>query len=546
MPMGQAASPNSAGGDVIIVGAGHNGLVAASYLAQAGFSVQVFERRHQVGGAAITDEFVPGYRNSICAYVVSLLNPRIIEDLDLPRHGLEIMDRADHTLIPGRSAGSGHFFSEHDASFHEAVRALSIRDAERIGAFEEVLQMAADVLRELAEQTPPNLGGGLMDLLRAGKLANRLRRLGPEMQAEFLKIMTMSVAEYLDEWFESPVLKTLFSQQAFVGNMVSPYAPGSAYVLIHHYFGEINGKTGAWGHARGGMGAISEAMASAARERGVAIEVNAPVRQILVEDGTARGVELADGRTFRARAVAANTNPKLLFSELVPDGAVSADFRRRITNYRSHSGTLRINLAVKQLPEFTCLTDLSADQQAERLQGLIMFSGDWQYCEAAFHDAVTQGWSAQPIIEMYIPTTIDDSLAPPGQHVISLFCQHFAYELPDGRHWDEEKHNAAEHVIDFLSAYCPNLPHILVGMQVLTPLDLEREFGLTGGCIMHGVLSLDQMFSMRPVPGYANYRMPLDGLYLCGSGAHPGGGVSGNPGRNAAREIIKDLRRKRV
>ena len=189
---------------------------------------------------------------------------------------------------------------------------------------------------------------------------------------------------------------------------------------------------------------------------------------------------------------------------------------------------------------------LSADQQAERLQGLIMFSGDWQYCEAAFHDAVTQGWSAQPIIEMYIPTTIDDSLAPPGQHVISLFCQHFAYELPDGRHWDEEKHNAAEHVIDFLSAYCPNLPHILVGMQVLTPLDLEREFGLTGGCIMHGVLSLDQMFSMRPVPGYANYRMPLDGLYLCGSGAHPGGGVSGNPGRNAAREIIKDLRRKRV
>ena len=343
-----------------------------------------------------------------------------------------------------------------------------------------------------------------------------------------------------------PVLKTLFSQQAFVGNMVSPYAPGSAYVLIHHYFGEINGKTGAWGHARGGMGAISEAMASAARERGVAIEVGAPVREILVEGGKARGVEVADGRTFHARAVVANTNPKLLFSELVPQDAVSADFHRRITHYRSHSGTLRINLAVRQLPEFTCLTELPADQRAERLQGLIMFSGDWQYCETAFHDAVTNGWSAQPIIEMYIPTTIDDSLAPPGKHVISLFCQHFAYHLPDGRHWDDEKQQAADHVIHFLSTYCPNLPDILVGMQVLTPLDLEREFGLTGGCIMHGVLSLDQMFSMRPVPGYADYRMPLQGLYLCGSGAHPGGGVSGNPGRNAAREISKDLRRRRV
>jgi phytoene dehydrogenase-like protein len=529
--------------DVVIIGAGHNGLVAAGYLTRAGYSVTVLERRHIVGGAATTEEFHPGFHNSVCSYVVSLLNPVVVEDLELEHYGLEIMDRADCTLQPGREARSGCFFPGDPEAFMAVVAGLSEQDAAVFGRFQTVLEMAADMLRSMVLETPPN-SGGLPDLMRAGKSADRLRKIGPEMQAEFMKIMTMSVAEYLDEWFESDDLKSLYSQQAFVGNMVSPYSAGSAYVLIHHFFGEVNGKVGAWGHAKGGMGAITQAMARSAEAHGANIEVSAPVEAVMIESGVATGVRLKVGREIRGRLVAANTNPKLLFSELVPDAAVPAQFKRRMENFRCHSGTLRINLALDGLPQFTCLNHLPQAEQEQRLQGLILFNGNWQYCENAYHEARTRGWSSHPIIEMYMPTTIDDTLAPAGKHVVSLFCQHFAFDLPDGRNWDEEKQVAADTVIDFIAEFCPGLRELLLGVQVLSPLDLEREFGLIGGDIMHGVLSMDQMYSMRPVAGHADYRMPVKNLYLCGSGAHPGGGVSGNPGRNAAREMIKDLKRR--
>lgn len=529
--------------DAVIIGAGHNGLVAAGYLARAGRSVTVLERRGAVGGAAVTEEFHPGFRNSVCAYVVSLLNPVVIEDLELHRYGLEIMDGADSTLQPGYEPGSGCFFPDDADEYMGVVASLSAKDAEVFPRFERTLEMAAEMMRQLVVETPPNLGGGLLDLIRAGRLANRLRRLGPAMQAEFMKLMTMSVAEYMDEWFESEELKSQYSQQAFVGNMVSPYSAGSAFVLIYHFFGEVNGKLGAWGHARGGMGSISQAMARSAEAHGATIEVDAPVAEVLVEDGVARGVRLEDGREIRAKIVAAGTNPKLLFSKLVPARALPGVFRRRMDNFRCHSGTLRMNLALDDLPRFTCIGHLSDEEQLARLQGMTLFNGDWQYCEDAYHDARTRGWSERPIIEMYMPSVIDDTLAPPGKHVVSLFCQHFAYELPEGRQWDDEKGAAAGHVIDFVAGYAPNLRDILVGSQVLTPLDLERDYGLVGGDIMHGCLGLDQLYSMRPVPGYADYRMPIRHLYLCGSGAHPGGGVSGNPGRNAAREMLKDLKR---
>lgn len=527
--------------DAIIIGAGHNGLVAAGYLARAGYSVHLVERRHLVGGAAITEEFHPGFRNSIASYVVSLLNPEIIEELELGKYGLEILDRAETTLMPTLAADGGHYFPEDHDGYIAKVAALSPRDAEVFPAFEAMLEMAAEVLRDLVKQTPPNLGGGLLDLVRAGKFANQLRKLGADRQAEFMKIMTMSVADYLDEWFESDVLKSLYSQQAFVGYMASPWSPGSAYVLIHHFFGEVNGRTGAWGHARGGMGAITQAMARSAEAHGATMEVNAPVQQVLIENGRACGVRLEDGRELRSRIVASNSHPQLLFDKLVPKEAQPEGFQRRIQRYRSHSGTLRINLALDALPRFTCLSQLSDAEQLERLHGMVLFNGDWDYCEKAFNDALTRGWSEQPIMEVYLPTTIDDSLAPPGKHVMSLFCQHFPYDLPNGRHWYDEKQAAADEVIDFVGSYCPNLRDILVGMQVLSPLDLERDFGLVRGCIMHGNLAMDQMYSMRPVPGFADYRMPVKGLYLCGAGAHPGGGVSGNPGRNSAREMIKDL-----
>jgi phytoene dehydrogenase-like protein len=529
--------------DVIVIGAGHNGLACAGYLARAGLKVKVVERRGVVGGAAVTEEFHPGYRNSVCSYVVSLLNPKVINDLELARYGLEILDRTAGSFAP---QPDGRYLSlpRDLAAAERSIARFSQHDAQAYGRLEAVLERCARTLRSVVLETPPNLGGGLGDLLSALKLGNRLRKLPLEDQRAFADLMTMSIGDYLDEWFEADPVKGVLGFEAIVGNMVSPYAAGSAYVLLHHYFGEVNGIVGAWGHAKGGMGAITQAMARSAEAHGAEIQVDAPVAEVIVEGGAARGVVLEDGRAIRGRAVAANVNPKLLYLQMLNRGLLEDDFVRAIEGWRCRSGTFRMNVALSELPRFNGLT--GGEDDFELLNGTIDVSPSLAYLERAYDDAKAGGWAREPIVSMCIPSTLDDTLAPHGRHVMSLFCQHFNPQLSEGRTWDEVKDKVADLIIDTVDGYAPNFKRSILGRQVLSPLDLEREFGLVGGDIFHGALHLDQLYSLRPVAGFADYRAPVAGLYLCGSGAHPGGGVTGAPGHNAAREIIRDFKRRKI
>ncbi|UCH48803.1 MAG: NAD(P)/FAD-dependent oxidoreductase, partial [Betaproteobacteria bacterium] len=375
------------------------------------------------------------------------------------------------------------------------------------------------------------------------KLGNRLRKLSRRQQTTLAELMTMSVGDYLDRWFETDAIKGDFGFEGIVGNMVSPYHPGTAYVLLHHAFGEVNGRTAAWGHAKGGMGAITQAMARSAEAHGAHIEVSAPVREVMFEHGQARGVVLEDGRSLRAKVVAANTNPKLLFLNLMDENLLPEDFRKRMTHWRCRSGTFRMNVALSELPRFDSLDGCNDEA---KLTGTINIAPSLAYLERAYNDARTEGWAREPVISMCLPSILDDSLAPDGCHVMSLFCQHFNPELANGRSWDGVKEDVADLIIDTVADYASNFRRAVIGRQVLSPLDLEREFGLIGGDIFHGALHLDQIYSLRPAAGYADYRTPVKGLYLCGSGAHPGGGVTGLPGHHAARAINNDLKRGKV
>ncbi|NQY36272.1 MAG: NAD(P)/FAD-dependent oxidoreductase [Alteromonadaceae bacterium] len=528
--------------DVIIIGAGHNGLTTAGYLSRAGYKVKVVEQRGVVGGTAITEEFHPGFRNSVCSYVVGLLNPKVIKDLELNKYGLEIMiPEEDSVFIPNKKEGYLLVTSDEEEMYKQ-IEAISPQDHENWYKLHDILEQCAEVVRDIVLETPPNMGGGLGDLLKLGKVANRVRKLDANVQHYFAKMMVMSVQEFLDEWLESDALKASLSSTSFIGTMASPYSSGTAYVLLHHYFGEINGEKGAWGHAKGGMGSITQAMAKSAEAFGTEIEVNAPVKQVIIEDGVARGVELEDGRKIYAKVIASNTNPKLLFNKLVAPEHLDPEFLRRMNNYRCISGTFRMNVAITEMPKFTCIAHLPQEEQSSILKGMVSLSPTMKHYEIAFNDAIRTGWSKEPSLEIYIPSTLDDTLAPKGQHVMSLFCQHFNPNLPDGLSWDDIREEVADHIIDHLNSFAPNFKASIVGRQIKSPLDLEREYGLIGGDIFHGVLAFDQMYSMRPTSGYADYRMPVRNLFLCGSGAHPGGGVSGCPGHNAAREIIKDFK----
>jgi phytoene dehydrogenase-like protein len=530
--------------DAIIIGGGHNGLVCAFYLARAGLKVTVLERRTVVGGAAVTEEFHPGFRNSVAAYTVSLLNPKVMEDMDLAGHGLRIVERPLSNFLPLDDSrylklGAGRTAPE--------VARFSQRDADRLEDYNRHLDSAADLLRELVLQTPPNRVQGswltaLPELIKAGKLGNRMRGLSLASQRELLDLFTKSAGDYLDGWFESAPIKAAYGFDSVVGNYASPYTPGSAYVLLHHVFGEVNGKKGAWGHAIGGMGAITQAMAKAAQAKGVEIRTGCGVEEVLLHKGRACGVVTAGGERVDARVVVSNLNPRLLYTRLVDPGALPGDFLRRMQAWRCGSGTFRMNVALSELPSFSCLP---GTQAVEHHGSGIIIAPSLQYMERAYHDARAHGWSREPIVELLIPSTLDPGLAPPGQHVASLFCQHAAPQLPDGASWDAHREEVADLMIATVDRYAPNFKRSVLGRQIMSPLDLERTFGLVGGDIFHGALGLDQLFAARPMLGHADYRGPVAGLYTCGSGTHPGGGVTGAPGHNAAREVLRDVARGR-
>ena len=521
--------------DVVILGGGHNGLVCAFYLARAGLKVTVLERRGVVGGAAVTEEFHPGFRNSTASYTVSLLNPKVIADLELARHGLRVVERRMSNFLPlpdGRylAAGEGRTAGE--------VAKFSARDAGRLPDYEARLEAVAAVLRALVLEIPPNLpeGGWLAaipEMLKAASVARRLGGLDLTARRDVLDLFAKSAGDWLDGWFESDPIKALFGFDSVVGNYASPYTPGSAYVLLHHVFGEVNGRKGVWGHAIGGMGAITQAMAAACAEQGVEVRLNTAVASVLTEKGRAVGAVTEAGDVIRARAVVSNLHPRLLFDRLVDPTVVPADFTERMSRYASGSGTFRMNVALSELPSFRALPG-----GGDHLTAGIILAPSLAYMDRAHAGARLNGWSSEPIIEMLIPSTLDDSLAPPGAHVASLFCQHVSPDLADAH-----RETVADLMIETVDEAAPGFKASVVGRLALGPRDLERRFGLVGGDIFHGRLTLDQLFSARPVLGHADHRMPVPGLYLCGSGSHPGGGVTGAPGHNAARAILKDFRR---
>jgi phytoene dehydrogenase-like protein len=522
--------------DAIIIGGGHNGLTCAAYLAMAGLRVRVLERRGMVGGAAVTEEFHPGFRNSVASYTVGLLQPKVIRDLKLHEHGLRIVHRRAQNFLPlpdGRHLLTGEGRTERE------IGKFSARDAARYGAYQAEIERVASVLRGLILKAPPNLALG--SLTDAARELGRLAAIGKRLwQADgltaALRLFRKSAGDMLDGWFESDPIKAVLGFDSVVGNLASPYTPGSAYVLLHHVFGETNGRRGVWGHAIGGMGAITQAMARAAGGHGVRIDVDATVREVIVERGRATGVVLEDGTPVRARSVIANVNPQHLFQALVPREAVPAAMAARMRSWKAGSGTFRMNVALSKLPEFPALPGPGDHHTA----GIIM-APSLAYMDQAYRDCVRHGWSRAPIIEMVIPSTLDDSLAPPGAHVASLFCQHVAPQFSDGSSWDQHRDTVADLMITTVEAYAPGFTASVIARQCLSPLDLERIFGLPNGDIFHGALTLDQLFSARPMLGCASYRMPIPGLYLCGSGAHPGGGVTGAPGHNAAQAVIADL-----
>jgi phytoene dehydrogenase-like protein len=528
-------SPSPAS-DVLIIGAGHNGLVCAYYLASKGLDVTILERRHVVGGAAVTEEFHPGFRNSTASYTVSLLNPKVIEDMRLYEHGLQVVLRKIDNFLP--TLGPDHLLSGRNGLTRQEIARHSLKDAEGYDSYSDALGSVVAILRDWILRAPPNAGGGLADVLAALRLGNSVRGMSGEEQRNLLDFFTKSAADILDRYFRTDIVQALFGFDSVVGNYASPYDPGSAYVLLHHLFGEAAGVAGAWGHAIGGMGAITQAMAKAARSKGVEIVFDSPVEEIIVESGRAAGA-VAGGKTFRAKAVAANVDPRFLFGSLLPEGSVGPEISRRMAGWAAESATFRMNVALSQLPRFTSLP-----QAGDHLTAGIIIAPSLPYMDRAYLSARTEGWAREPIVEMLIPSTLDDSLAPPGSHVASLFCQHFPYEVKGG--WEARADEAADHIIDHVERYAPGFKASVIGRLALSPWHLEQRFGVPRGDIFHGKMGLDQLFSARPMLGHADYRMPLAGLYLCGSGAHPGGGVTGAPGHNAAAAILKDRRRLRL
>lgn len=527
--------------DAIIVGGGHNGLTCAAYLARGGLKPLVLERRSVIGGATVTESPWPGYRVSTLSYVVSLLRPEIVRDLQLARHGYHAVEVAPDYFVPFPDGRHLFVWADPKQTAAEFSR-FSRADAEAYAAFDDHLARLAKLLRPLLSVVPPNVGsmrpGDLAEQLR---FAWRMRELGSRGIADLVRLMGQSVTDFLDDWFESDEVKAALVPQGAIGTYGAPSMPGTAYILLHHWMGELNGNVGSWGVVRGGMGAVAEALASAARAHGAEIRTDAAVERILVSEGRATGVRLASGEEIHAPVVASSAHPQVTFLRLLSSDQLPDEFESAIRRYRSRSGTVKINLAIGELPDFVAVPGTTVGPQH---RAAFEICPSIAYLERAFDDAKEGRASEAPYAEGIIPTVYDDSISPSGKHQLQLFCQYVPASWADeDRPQDLEAF--ADRVIDRLVDLAPNLRGAIEHRQVIGPHQMQEEYGLIGGNIMHGELSLEQLFAWRPVPGWADYRSPIDGLYQCGSGTHPGGGVMGSPGRNAARVLAADLRHRR-
>jgi phytoene dehydrogenase-like protein len=520
--------------DVIVIGGGHNGLVNAAYLARAGKKVLVLERRHVLGGAAVTEEIFPGFKFSVCSYVVSLLRPEIIRDLDLPRHGLEILP-LDGTFTPMPNGDYLWRVNDHGKTHREIARHSKL-DAEAYDEFGKAMQAMCRFVKPILSMVPPDPATlnpkELMKMLFIGK---RFQGMTSDDKYNQVQLMTMSAIDFLDQWFETDVLKATMSASGIIGTFLGVRSPGTAYVLLHHYMGEIDGAFRSWGFARGGTGAISNAIAEAALEAGVEIRKSAPIAQIIIKNGKAKGVVLPNGDEIYADVISSSVDPRLTFVKMIEKGHLSDEFLEEVNRYKFRGSSGKVNLALDGLPNFKCLPGEGA-----HLRGAMSISPSVEYMERAYDDAKYGNFSRRPYIDMVIPSLTDPSVAPPGKHVMSCFVQYAPYKLRAGLNWDDQKEAFGDTVINTIAEYAPNIKDIILHRQVVTPLDLERDFGLSEGNIFQGELSLEQLFFLRPVPGYARFRTPIKDLYLCGSATHPGGGIMGAPGRLAALEILKD------
>lgn len=523
--------------DAIIVGAGHNGLVTAAYLAKAGLKVLVLERREIVGGCCVTEEIWPGFKVSTAAYVNSLLRPEIIRDLELKKHGFQMLPRNPSSFTPfpdGRYLMMG---PDKDLTLREIAK-FSTKDAEAYPRYEAMLTRVADLLEPLLVQTPPDLFSWRpSNLLQIAKLSWRFKSLGPHVAGEAVEILTGAARPILDRWFESEQLKATIATDAVIGAFAPPSHPGTGYVLFHHVMGECDGVRGVWGYVRGGMGMISQSIAAAARSYGAEIRTNSEVARILVRDGRVEGVALTDGTEFRARRVASGADAHVTFIKLMDPKDLPPEFLEAVKRIDYRSATVKINVAVDRPPNFRALP--SDGKVGPQHHGTMHICPDLDYIERAYDDAKYGRWAQNPMIECTMATALDDSLAPPGKHIISLFVQYAPYELKD-THWDAERDRFADRCFDIMEEYAPGFKSSVLHRMVIAPPDMERLWGITGGNIMQGAMNLHGMFSFRPVAGYANYRTPVKGLYLCGAATHPGGGVMGACGLNAAREILRD------